>query len=128
MEATRAVGIRAVGFCAAGIRAVGFCAVGIRAVGFCAVGNRAVGFCAEGNRAVGFCTVGLAPTVKQRIQIDHLRGPVVNAPVFGAGGRGFKSQLVHTCQLKIGIHVATMHDAWCDRVDAMTGWPSVSIL
>ena len=41
---------------------------------------------------------------------------------------GIFSGSSHTSDLKIGTPVATLPDAWCYRVSAGTGWPSVSIL
>ena len=34
----------------------------------------------------------------------------------------------HTSDLKIGTPVVTVQGAWCYRVSAGTGWPSISIL
>ena len=41
---------------------------------------------------------------------------------------GIFSGSSHTSDLKIGTPVATLPGAWCYRVSAGTGWPSVSIL
>ena len=42
--------------------------------------------------------------------------------------RGDFSGSSHTNDLRIGTPVATLPGAWCYRVTAGTGWPSVSIL
>ena len=43
-------------------------------------------------------------------------------------GRIFWGRSSHTSDLKIGTPVATLPGAWCYRVSAGTGWPSVSVL
>ena len=64
-----------------------------------------------------------------------LAGLVVKAPAWVVEDPGFESCLrrdfsrwSHTSDLKISTPVATLSGAWCYRVSAGTGRPSVSIL
>ena len=67
--------------------------------------------------------------------VDRLSGLVVKAFASKAADPQFNyklrhgdfSQLSHTSDLKIGSPTATLPDAWCYRVSAGTGWPSVSM-
>ena len=65
----------------------------------------------------------------------RLAGLVVKTSVSGVKDPGFEScwrwdfsWSSHTSDLKIGTPVATLPGAWYDRVRALTGRPSVSIL
>ena len=67
--------------------------------------------------------------------LHRLVGVVVKASALGAEDPGFESRLrwdfsgsSYTSDLKIGTPVATLPGAWCYRVNAGTGRPSVSIL
>ena len=69
---------------------------------------------------------------------DRLFGLVVKAFASRAADLGFdsclrwdffgSSYITLSVTLKIGTPVATLQGAWCYRVSAGAGWPSVSIL
>ena len=64
-------------------------------------------------------------------QPTDLVGLVVKASASRAEDPGFESRLrrdFFRVDSKIGTPVATLPGAWCYRVSAGTGWPSVSIL
>ena len=74
------------------------------------------------------------PEIAPRLS-HRLVGPVVEASASRAEDPGLESRLrrdfsgsSHTSDFTIGASVATLPGAWCYRVSAGTGWPSVSRL
>ena len=76
-------------------------------------------FCSEHRLICKNCLVGLVVKASASIVEDLGSNPAC-AGIFSGSS--------HTSDLKIGIPVATLPGAWCDRVSAGTGWPGVSIL